>query len=143
MSIIDPLEPVIKYLLADAVLQQLLHDRIAARELYGTGKWVKPAAGMQVRLDGGVPDLYGDTQIPRLEFRVWAGSNFEARKVYRRMVEISRLELRVSVTTANDGTALLHTLYLETLPSMLFDPDVGMEMLLWFMTAWIGEESTV
>ncbi len=142
MTIIDPVEVMIKYLMSDVALTALLQNRISSRELYGiAGGWVKPDSGMQIRLDGGLPDLYIDTHIARYEFRVWAASSFDAMKVYRRVIEISRLDQRISITTASDGMGLLYTFYQETVPSILFDPDLGLDMLLWFMTAWVAEQA--
>src|SRR5512134_2948102 len=95
---IDALETVIAYLRTDADLNVLTDGRIAAKHKFGDG-WDIPSKAVQVRYDGGTPDLYVEWQRPRFEVRCYAESQAEAGKVYRQLVAISRSTNRARMAT--------------------------------------------
>lgn len=134
---IDPTEAVIQYLLDDAPLAALVSGRIATRQQYGE-RWQLPDRALQVRMDGGQPELYVEDHIIRLECRAYGESHYEANKIWTRMVTISRALARTTTVTSQ-GTALVRTLLMDTVPSMLHDPDLDVDFLLWFMTARVAE----
>jgi hypothetical protein len=82
---IDALEAVIAYLKTDADLNTLTAGRIAAKHKFGDG-WDIPIKALQVRYDGGTPDLYVEWQRPRLEVRCYAERQAETSKIYRQLV---------------------------------------------------------
>lgn len=134
---IDALEAVIAYLKTDADLNVLTGGRIAVRHKFGDG-WAIPSKAVQVRYDGGTPDLYVEQQNPRLEVRCFAESQAEASMVYRRMVAISRATHRARVAT-NDGFALLYWLLPASGASFFIDPEAGVDAILIFMQAAVSE----
>lgn len=134
---IDPLEAVIQYLKEDASLTELVGGRIASKHRYGE-LWAAGEASLTVRLDGGVPDLYVALQNPRLEMRCYGASQPEAMRVWAQLVEISRRTQRVAVTTS-DGLALLHYLQQASGPSLLYDDEVKMDLVLCFLDALVAE----
>lgn len=147
---IDPLEVVLQELRSDGALAALVGDRIAAKHRYGADApldvaqgapgWSGGEAGLMVRLDGGEPELYGPLQNVRLEVRCYASSQRQAMQIWRRLVEISRNTDRVEVDTG-DGVGLLHELLQASGPSFLYDDTVGMDFVLSFFNASVGEES--
>lgn len=134
---IDPVEAVIQYLLDDAPMAALVGGRVAARQQYGEG-WQLPNKALQVRLDSGQPELYVEDHLVRLELRAYGESHYEASKIWLRLVAISRALARATTVTSQ-GTALVRTLLMDTVPSMLHDPDLDVDFLLWFMTARVAE----
>jgi hypothetical protein len=136
---IDPLETVIAALALDVPLADLVGGRIAAKHRYGAS-WTVGQAGLAVYLSGGTPDLYRGQQEVRLELRAYAGSQVVAMRIWQRLVRISRELNRQVVNTAN-GKALLYALYQASGPSLLFDPDLGMDFALAFFEAHVSEEA--
>ncbi len=143
---IDPLETAIKWLQADAALGALVSTRIAAKHRYGLsveqGGWGDSDAGLMVRLDGGSPDLYGTLQPIRLEVRCYATSQHLCSRTWQRLVEMSRECDRESVLTST-GSALLYRFNQTSGPSMLYDPDVKLDMLMCFFEALVSEEEAL
>jgi len=135
--VIDPLEIVIKHLSADPALAELVGTRIAAKHRYGNG-WTVGQAGVMVRLDGGLPDLYGALQPVRLEIRCYAPSQVEAMALWRRLVEISRESERRPVLTSGGG-GLLYRFNQASGPSLLFDSDAKLDFVLCFFEALVNE----
>ena len=137
--IIDPLATVISYLQADAGLAALVGDRVAAKHRYGEA-WEKGDAGLMVRLDGGRPERYLPVHTVRLELRCYAASQVEAVGIYLALLETARATEREMVGPATDGgTALLYWFLPASGPSLLYDPDVGMDFCLAFFEAQVGE----
>src|SRR5512134_150892 len=124
---IDALETVIAYLKSDADLNTLTAGRIAAKHKFGDG-WEIPSKALQVRYDGGTPDLYVEWQRPRLEVRCYAESQAEASKVYRRLVAISRSTNRARVATS-DGFGLLYWLLPASGASFFIDPEARVDAI--------------
>lgn len=138
---ISALETVIKYLLGDADLDELVDGRIASKHQYGSGWELNPPdRAVQVQYDGGAAELYVEWQRPRLEVRCYGPSQYECDRVYRRLVEISRATLRESAEVT-DGTALLYWLNTTSAPSFFRDPDIDVDMILVFMEAAVAEEA--
>ncbi len=135
---IDALETVIAYLAAHADLNLLTDGRVAAKHKFGDG-WNIPSKALQVRYDGGTPELDVQWQRPRLEARCYGESQAEASKVYRQLVAITRTLSRERVQT-NEGFGLLHFLLPVSGPSMLMDPDTGVDLVLFFLEAAVSEE---
>lgn len=134
---IDALEAVIAYLRTDADLNLLTNGQIAGKHKFGDG-WAVPSKAVQVRLDGGTPDLYIEVQQPRLEVRCYAESQYEASRIYRRLTAISRNTHRARVETS-DGFALLYWLLPVSGPSFFMDPDASVDTILFFMNAEVSE----
>jgi hypothetical protein len=147
---IDPLEAVIALLRADGSLTELVGDRIAAKHRYGDASkqiagqgapgWSTDDAGLALRLDGGSPELYAPLQDVRIEARIYAGSQIEGMQVWMRLVEISRDVDRALVDTTG-GRALVHEFLQDSGPSLLFDSDLSMDLVLAFFGASVGEEA--
>ena len=134
---IDPLEIVIKWLKQDALLAELVSTRIAAKHRYGDG-WKVTEAGLMVRLDGGLPDLYAEVQPVRLEMRCYGSSQTAAMAIWRRLVEVSRDTKRQPVLTENGG-GLLYWLNQASGPSLLYDTDVKLDFAMCFFDALVAE----
>lgn len=138
---IDPLEPVLNYLMADSELAALVGDRIAAKHRYGkNGAWDAGQPGLTVLLDGGTPDIYAPVQTVRLEARAYAISQAEAMRIWRRLVMIGRQTTRVTAPTSQ-GPALVYWLNQASGPSMLFDAATGMDTVIGFFEAAVGESA--
>ncbi len=135
---IDPLETVLKWLGQDAPLAALVETRLAAKHRYGDG-WLVTQPGLMVRLDGGLPDLYGALQPIRLEVRAYAPSQVEAMAVWRRLVEISRTTERRPVLTS-EGSGLLYRFNQASGPSLLYDNDAKLDFVLCFFEALVSED---
>ena len=139
--IIDPLEPVLNYLMADSELAALVGDRIAAKHRYGkSGAWETGQPGLTVLLDGGAPDIYAPVQAVRLEVRAYATGQAQAMRIWRRLVEIGRRTSRVTAPTSQ-GRALVYWFYQASGPSMVFDSDTGMDTVIGFFNAAVGESA--
>lgn len=134
---IDPLEAVLVWLKQDAPLTELVSTRIASKHRYGDG-WLVTQAGLMVRLDGGIPDLYAALQPVRLEARCYAPSQVEAMAIWRRLVEISRDTDRRSVLTTNGG-GLLYRFNQSSGPSLLYDSEVKLDFVMCFFDALVAE----
>lgn len=137
---ISAIEAVIQYLRRDAELSNLVGEQIASKHQFGSG-WDMPSKAVQVRYDGGAPDLYVAWQTPRLEVRCYGESQYECDRVYREIVRISRAVLRETVET-DGGDALIYWLNLTSGPSFFRDPDVEIDVVLVFAEAAVAEEST-
>lgn len=145
---IDPLEVIIAFLLADAKLQELVGTRVASKHRYadaspgaagmGAKAWATNERGLMVRLDGGAPDLYAPVQNVRLEVRAYAPSTPEAMRVQARLIEISRATERVNVDVSG-GRALLYRFLQDSGVSLLYDDTLGLDYVLVFFTASVAE----
>ncbi len=134
---IDPLEAVIAYLGADAGVQALVGERVAAKHRYGAG-WTTGQTGLTVGLDGGTPDIYVPMQEVRLETRAFAGSQAEAMRTWRELVKVARRTNRNAVATSA-GMGLIYRLNQASGPSLLYDQDLGMDVALCFFEALVSE----
>lgn len=139
---IDPLEAVIKWLAADPALVELVGTRIAAKHRYGdsVNGWATTQAGLMLRLDGGLPELYVPVQAVRIEARCYAPSQVQAMAIWRRLVEISRDTSRQTVLTT-EGGALLHALNQASGPSLLYDSDAALDFVMCFFETFVAEEA--
>ena len=136
---LDPLEPVLNYLLQDTELTALVGNRIAAKHRYGKG-WQTSQAALTVLLDGGTPDIYVPVQVVRLEMRAFAASQADAMQIWRRLIEIARRTQRVTAPTTQ-GNALVYWMNQASGPSMVFDQDIGVDSVLCFFEAAVGESA--
>jgi hypothetical protein len=125
---IDPLEALIQTLYRDADINALVEGRIAERHKFGDG-WERPSTAVQVQMDGGEPDLYVKWQRPRVEARCYAPTRPEAMALYLALVNFSRQTHREVVETSS-GKALVYWFVMDSGPSLLRDPDVGMDFVL-------------
>ena len=139
---IDPLEAVISYLLNDADLAVLTGARIAGKHQFG-GNWATPSKALRLRLDGGEPEQYETTQIIRIEAICYGESPYEARRVWRRLVTISRIKGRRVVDNLSDGNAVLYWFNRLSGPSQIKEPDIDVDAILTFFGAAVSEVSTV
>ncbi len=135
---IDPLDAAIQYLKADTDLNSLVNGQIAAKQRYGEA-WDRGTNGLAVHLDGGVPELYVPMQKVRLEMRCYGSSTVEATKIWRQLVEMSRNDERVKITTANEDEALAYHFLQDSGPSLLYDPDLEMDFMMVFFQLSICE----
>lgn len=134
---VDPLEAAIALTASDADLVALVASQVAGKHKFGDG-WGIPSKAVQLRLDGGLPDLYTPRQVVRLELRCYGESQAEAAAVYGAIVGLSRRTDRVRVTTGG-GVALVYWLIFTSGPSLLVDPDVDVDYVLAFMEASVSE----
>lgn len=134
---VDPLEAAIALTATDADLVALVASQVAGKHKFGDG-WGIPSKAVQLRLDGGLPDLYTPRQVVRLELRCYGESQADAAAVYGAMVGLSRRTDRVRVTTGG-GVALVYWLIFTSGPSLLVDPDVDVDYVLAFMEASVSE----
>jgi len=134
---IDSLEAIIQYLLADTDLGNLVGTRVAAKHRYGES-WTVGDAGIMVRLDGGSPEIFVPVQQPRLEIRIYGDGTTAVTSVFFQLVTISRNTDREVVTLTGDDALMYWFLPISGL-SMLFDEEVGMDMGMVFFEACVGE----
>jgi hypothetical protein len=136
---IDPLEAIIAHLQSDATLVALTGGRIAARHEYGSG-WRAGDPALIVRLSSGVPERDLPLQTLRIEADAYGSDQPGAVAIWSRLVEVSRNTQRVVVQTSG-GKALLHSLQQASGPSLVVDPDVGMDVVLCFFDAIVAEDA--
>jgi hypothetical protein len=136
---IDPLAVLIRFLKSDTTLNTMLSGRIAEKHRYGIS-WAKGEPSLVVRSDGGQPDLYSPRQVVRYELRFFAATPALASQAWMRVVEISRGDTREPVVITGDE-GLLYALNAESGPSMLYDPEIGMDYIMCFFQAQVAEAS--
>jgi len=134
---VDALEATLAWLLLDDSLRLLTGGRIAVQHKFGDG-WAVPSRALQIRYDGGTPDLYTPRQVVRLEARCYGENSYEASKVYRALIARTRETLRERVQTT-DGFALLYWLVALSGPNMLRDPEAEVDMILIFVETCVSE----
>ncbi len=134
---IDALEAVIAYLKVDADMALLVEGHIAAKHQFGSG-WTIPSKALQVRYDGGRPDLYTQRQVVRLEVRCYGEEQYQAARVFRQLVATSRNADRKVIETS-DGDALIYWLLMASGPTFVIDPDAGVDCVLTFCEACVAE----
>ena len=139
---IDPLEAVITYLGNDADLHEVVGNQIAAKHRFGEG-WTVPSKAITVHLDGGEPDIYNERQRPRLEVRCYGESQYEAMRGYLAMVNAMRAASTRVVIETNAGDALIYWMVPSSGPSFFRDPDVGVDVILFFCSACVAEQDVV
>lgn len=138
---IDPLEAVIALAENDADLRQLTEGRVAARHRFGESDraWPLQSKALQLRYDGGTPDLYTPRQMVRLEARCFGESQSAASQVYGSLVALTRNADRKVIQTG-EGKALVYWLLMASGPSFLQDPDTQMPFILVFLDAAVSEQ---
>lgn len=143
---IDPLAAIIALLFADADLNLLTSQRIAAKHKFALPstdplRWPTPSKALQITLSPGTQvDLDTGRQLPRLEARCYGESEFEAAKVYKAIVDASRTYDRAVVDTG-DGKALIYWLLMDGSPSFLFDPDLQIDTVVAPLRAAVAEDA--
>lgn len=137
---IDPVEALLKLARADDDLRDVVDDRIAGEQRYGTdpGDWPIDEPALTLNWDGGSTELYVNVQTPRIECRCYAKSFAEAAKVYKALVGFSRGIHRELVETTS-GRALVYYANLTSSPGRLIDPDIDQPLLLCFIEAAVAE----
>jgi hypothetical protein len=136
---IDPLAVLIRFLKADTTLNNMLSGRISEKHRYGIS-WAKGEPSLVVRADGGRPDLYSEIQDGRYELRFYAASPAEAMETWKQVVTLTRGITRSPVAITGD-TGLLYLFVPDSGPSLLVDPDLGMDFVLCFFRAMVAEAS--
>ncbi len=134
---IDPLETVITYLLAQETLRALVDRRIAVKHEFG-GAWVAAQRALTVHLDGGTPDTHVPHQRVQVQMRCYGGSPVQCMELYRALVELSRATEREPVVTTQ-GQALLYWLVPLGGPGLSYDVEVGSDVLLILCEADVSE----
>jgi hypothetical protein len=134
---VDALEAAVAYLYGNADLNVLTAGRIAVKHKFGDG-WAIPSKALQLRYDGGTPDLYTERQVVRLEARCYGESQYECSRVFAALNTLTRNTQRERVETTN-GAALLYWLLPTSGPSFLTDPDAGVDVILIFLEAAVSE----
>jgi hypothetical protein len=86
--------------------------------------------------------LYVAWQRPRIEVRCYGATRPEAMAVYLAVVAFSRKTHREVVETSQ-GHALLYWFLSDSGPSLLRDPDVGMDFVLFYARLAVAETAVV
>ena len=140
---VDALEALIAWSLRDQDLATLVspvpgQPHVAAKHLFGDG-WTIPSNALTLRYDGGgLPDLYTDRQVPRIEARCYGVSQAHAARVYGALQALARRTERTRVQTGS-GVALIYWWVMASTPSLLVDPDSKVDYVLTFMEAAVAE----
>ena len=134
---VDPLEALINLARTDADLSVLTAGRVAAKHLFGDG-WGIPAKALQLRADGGTPDLYTERQLLRVEARCYGETPAGAMAVYRELVRLTRQPNRARAETGA-GFAIIYWLVPTSGPSLLQDPETRVDFVLVFLEAAVSE----
>lgn len=136
---IDPIEAVFAWLRADGSLASLVGARLASKHQYGTA-WAQGQPSLVLRASPGQPDADAPLQPIRLEANCYGRTPTEAVAVWMELVRISRGTHRERVSTTR-GDALVHALVQASSPSLVYDPEVGMDVCLSFFTTIVGEDT--
>lgn len=145
---IDPLAVVIADLQQNAALTALVGGRIATQHHYGEADsppgpypaWARDDLALTLHLDGGTPDYYLPRQEVRLEARGYAPTQVAALQIYLALVAYCRTASRAVVSPGTaGGTGLLYWLLPDSGPSLVYDPDLGLHLLVVFLRASVGE----
>lgn len=131
---INALEVVIQYLKGAG----LSTANIASKHRYGN-PWDVGSSGVAARLDGGSPNLYMEVQPIRVEIRCFASSDVLALELLNEIVEVSRSVNREEQFVTG-GTGLLYFFNPDSGPSLIFDPDLNMDVALMFFSAQVSEK---
>lgn len=136
---IDPNEVMLKHFRNDPILNDLTGGRIAAKHRYGES-WKVGDPSVTVRPDGGIPEI--DISVHRIRFEImcYAKSYQMASKLWLRVVELARDTSRSSIPVEG-GNGLLYFINQESAPSLIADPEIGMDVCLSFFDAMIAEEA--
>ncbi len=143
---IDPLAACIALLYADADLNLLTSQRIAAKHKFALPetdplRWPNPSKALQLTLSpGGEVDLDAPRQLVRLEARCYGESEFEASKVARALIDATRTYDRTVIDTG-DGRALIYWLLMDGSPSFAFDADLGIDTVVAPLRATVAEDA--
>lgn len=135
---IDPLDAVIQYLKADSALSSLVSGQIAVKHRYGKA-WEMRSAGLAVKLDGGEPHLYVPLQTVRLELSCYGSTTVEAISIWKQLVSMSRNDENKPVTVASGDQAIVYSFLQDSGPSLLYDQDLDMDIVMVFFRATICE----
>lgn len=136
---IDPLEVVIRYLLSQPTVTALVNNRVAAKHEYGSGWSVKTRA-ITLHLDGGIPDYNVQHQTIQMQARCYAEEPADAVALWRALIELSRATTNRPMVTTSLGNALLYWLLPASGPSLLYDPAVGLNMVIALFSANVAEK---
>lgn len=134
---IDPLEAVVQYVRRAADINVLTGGQVAAKHKFGDG-WPVPSKAITLRANGGPVDLYTERQLMRLDARMYGESQWEASRVYRELVTLTRNTTRAKAETT-DGNALIYWLVPRSAPSQLYDRELKMDYILVFLEAAVAE----
>lgn len=140
MSIV-PLEAVIAYIKGDSGVQAQVGSQIASKHKFGSG-WEIPSKAIQVQPSPGPVDVDTPVEQMRLEVRCYGGSQYEALQVYGAFRDLVRATERVTVETTT-GKALIYRLLLNASPSLLYDPEVEIDLVMVFAQTAVAEEEVI
>lgn len=140
MSII-PLEAVITYIKSNSGVQAQVGTQVASKHQFGSkeGNWAIPSKAIQVQPSPGPVDVDTPVEQMRLEVRCYGGSQYEAFQVYTAFRDLVRTTERVTVDTTT-GKALIYKLLLDASPSLLYDPEVGIDLVMVFAQTAVAEQ---
>lgn len=137
---IDPIEAVVTWMRNDPTLWSLAHNgQIAGKHNYAN-TWGVGSASVVVRLDDGYPQIYLPLHAVRLEISCRAATQPEAMALWLQVVALSRATHRAVFNVAG-GRAMLYYLLWSGGRSMIYDPDLEMDLCLGFMDALVAEDS--
>jgi len=136
---INPIEVVVAYLREQAGLQAIVGGRIDTKHHYGSGWDRMTDASLVVQVGyGGTADTDTPTQPLPLEMLAYAPTQARAVEVWRAVVDVSRATQRELVVTT-EGSGLLYNLLQESGLSLIYDPEVQMDLAACFFTARVSE----
>lgn len=131
---IDPLESIIQWLTVDLTS---VSGRVAGKHRF-TDTWQRGQKCVSVHLDDGMPELYGEIAVARLELRLYGKTPVEIAEVWAALATLSRTKKRFTVTTSQ-GVALVHYFLPSSGLSVPFDDDLRMDVGVAFFTAMVAE----
>ena len=143
---IDPLAAIIALLVSDADLALLIEGRVAEKHKYALPetdvlRWPNPSKALTVQdAGGGTTDLDTPRQLPMLDARCYGESEYEAKRVYRALISITRQYERAVVETG-DGKALIYYLLPNGQPRADYDAALEIDSLIVPLRAAVAEES--
>lgn len=146
MSMIDPLEAMVKWLERDLTC---VNGRVAGKHRYGipanktlVSAWQPDQVCVVVRLDDGSPELYGPIGIHRFEVRILNETRSPIFDTWRELITLSRASKRFEVVTSL-GNVLMYYVAQSSGFSVIRDADLKLEVGLVFFNALIAEEVIV
>ena len=121
---IDPLETVINWLKRDAILMEMIGNRIGTKHVPA---W-KESTCLVVRPDGGKVDVEIPHQPITLDIRAYSDNQHNASLVWQRIVELTRerAHKRIIVSTSN-GDAILYYFLQAGAMALLWDTDLSLD----------------
>ncbi len=143
---IDPVAAIIALLSADSDLRALVGERIAEKHKYALPesdleRWPNPSKALTLH-EAGSSDVDLDTprQLTRLEARGYGEDAYEAKRVVRMLIEMTRRYERAVIGTG-DGNALIYFLLANGSPQVGFDPELELDVVVIPLRAAVAEDA--